>query len=423
MLFLAYGPSRSESAPLLIGFGVAFAAYLWTVLKADLTWRHLLYFAIGLRIALLFAPITWTDDHFRYIWDGLCSAHGISPFAFKPDELTLSHPEIYTSSLFDRLNSPSFYTIYPPVAQAVFAFAAWIGNGDVGTSIIALRVFMVTFDIAAIVLLGKLLENAPHRSKHVALYALNPLVLMELSVNVHTEALMIAPCLWAILLFQRGRFDASAIVLALAAATRLWPLLFLAWIPIGLGIPRSIRFIAITLVVFVITWLPFANADLLPHVADSAKLFVSYLEFNGGLFEGLRHLLGNDLVKGTGLLSGLTLACLALYLLRQWKLRTHSWAEAMLWILAIYFFGSQAVHPWYILPLVAFATLTGYRWPILWSLLIVPTYLTYGGEPYRQPYGWVAAEYVILVVVIIVELWGRSQQPRQDSLTSAEPLP
>ena len=63
VLFLGYGPSRSETLPLLLGYAVAFTAYLWTVRKIELTWKHLLMLAIGVRVLLFLAPITWTDDH------------------------------------------------------------------------------------------------------------------------------------------------------------------------------------------------------------------------------------------------------------------------------------------------------------------------------------------------------------------------
>jgi len=404
VLFLGYGPSRSESAPLLIGHAVAFAAYWWATRTTSHSWDRLVWFAVGLRAALLFAPISWTDDHFRYIWDGLCTVNGISPYAFTPEELLRARPEVFTQSLFDGLNSPGVYSVYPPIAQAVFAFSAWLGRGDVWASTLALRVIVIAVDIASVIALGVLLRGDPNRTTKVALYALNPLVLMELIVNLHTEALLIAPMLWAIALFRRLRYDLAALLVAVMAVIKLWPILFLAWIPSRLSVGGSFRFVAITVGVFVLTWVPFRTVDLVPHLATSIRLFSSYLEFNGGLFEGLRFALGDGPVKGTGLLGAITVIALVAFSIWQWVRRTMEWPQAMLWIFAIYLFGSQAVHPWYIIPLIALAALTGYRWPILWSLLIMPTYLTYRSEPYAQPYWWITVEYAVLLVLIAWEL-------------------
>lgn len=414
ILFLGYGPDRSQSVPLLVGYAVAFSAYAWSMFRASFSWKVLLLVAVGLRLMLFLAPITWTDDHFRYIWDGLCSVNGISPFAFTPEELLRDRPDVFAQALFDRLNSPGFHSVYPPASQAVFAFSAWLGRGDAWASTLALRAIIIAMDVAAVFALGALLRNDPNRTAKVALYALNPLVLMELTVNLHTEALLIAPMLWAICLIKRQRFDLAALLLAVMAAIKLWPILFLAWVPSRLSIRRSIRFLAITIVVFTLAWVPFRTNGLIPHLASGVKLFASFLEFNGGLFEALRHFLGDDLVKGTWLLGAITVLALVIFIALQWIRRTMDLPEAMLWILAIHLFGSQVVHPWYIVPLIALAVLTGYRWPIAWSLLIMPTYLTYGSSPHAQPYWWIAIEYGLLLAFIAWELRNAPQRCKVD---------
>lgn len=409
VVYLADGPTRADFSELIIAFTVAFTAYLLVARNRSLSWPQLLTVAIGLRVALLLAPVTWTDDHNRYLWDGLSSVHGISPFAHTPEELVAIDPNTFTPEHFATLNSPHFYSVYPPLAQGVFAVAAFVGNGDLWRSTLALRLIMIAFDVLAIVLLGQLLTANVRRSQLVALYALNPLVIMEFTANLHTEALMIAPSLAAILYFRKEQFTASAVFLALGAAAKLWPLLFLAWIPSHLGLKKSVRYIALVLVLFTATWFPLYTADMLPHFASSLKLYVSYLEFNGPFFEAFRALLGDGPVKGTGLLSALTLLALGAFTLFLWKTKRMGWPGAMLWLLAIYLFGAQAVHPWYMLPLLAFTPLTSWRWPVLWSLLIVPTYLTYATEPFTQPYWWLPIEYGILAIFLGWELWSKNK--------------
>ena len=416
VVYLAYGPTRADFRELIVAFTVAFAAYIFVARNGSLSWPQLLTFAIGLRIALLFAPVTWTDDHYRYIWDGLCSIHGISPFAHTPEELVASDPEVFTPEHFSKLNSPRFYSVYPPVAQAVFAISAWVGGGALWRTTLALRVIMIAFEVLTILALGKLLATNLRRTQLVALYALNPLVLMEFTVNIHTEALMIAPSLAAILYFHRQQFNASAVFLTISAAAKLWPLFFLAWIPSQLGLKQSVRYIGLVLALFIAGWIPLYTAEMLPHFSSSLALYVSYLEFNGPLFEGLRWLIGDGPVKGTGLLSALTLLGLTAYTLFLWKTKRTPWPEAMLWLLAIYLMGAQAVHPWYMLPLVALAPLTGWRWPVLWSLLIVPTYLTYATEPYMQAYWWLIIEYSTLAIFIVWEF--RSKHLRSQPTVS-----
>lgn len=407
---LAYFTHRSESVQLLVLFALAFAGLLLVVRGAHaMPWPWLLALAIGLRVLLLVAPLSWTDDHFRYLWDGWCSVHGIQPFAHTPREMLALRPELFTTGHFAALNSPDFHTVYPPLAQSFFAAAAFIGNGDIHWSILALRVLFIAGDVLAILLLRELLKDKATMPMLVAVYALNPLVLMELGVHLHTEALMIPLCLGALLLLQRGKPDASALALGLAASARLWPLVFLLALPSLFGLRKSVRYGAIAVGVFLLSWLPLYTPELLPHFRSSLALFSNYLEFNGALFELLRRTLGDAAVKGTGLLGLVTVVALLVFAFVQWQRKRMVWAEQMLWLLAIYFLGSQAVHPWYILPLLAFGVLSGWYWPMVWTLLIVPTYLTYGSEPYAQPYWWIAVEYTLLAAFVVWEVvWGRA---------------
>jgi hypothetical protein len=420
VLYLGYGPTRADSLPLLAGYFIAFAAYAWTVSKIQMEWRQLIWIAVGVRVLLFLTPITWTDDHFRYIWDGLCTTNGISPFAYTPETLLSEQFDAFTGDHFALLNSPKFHSVYPPVAQTVFAMAAWVGQGDLWISSLVLRAVSIGSDIAAILVLGHLLLRDPRRVQLVAHYALNPLVLMEFTVNLHTEVLVIAPSLLAALLLQRERFVESASMLAVAMAAKLWPILFLVWLPSRIGLERTFVYVLITLGLFLASWIPFWTPDMVPNIISSLRLYYEHLEFNGPLFEGLRWLVGDGPVKGTGMLAGITLVGIATYGQLIRKNKGTPWTTAMLWLLAIHLLGSQSLHPWYVLPLVAFAVLTSFRWPILWTLLIVPTYLTYGEEPYHQPYWYIALEYVLLIAYMVWEIGFRSKPAHA---TTASDLP
>ena len=403
MAFLAYGPVRSQSAPLLAGFAVAFMAYLIAVWRAPATAKSLITLAISLRVLLFLAPVTWTDDHFRYLWDGTCSVEGISPFASKPDELLAADPEVFTPEAYAQLNSPHFYSVYPPVVQTTFWAAAAVGQGDILHATWAMRAIVVLADLLALLALAALLKERKNAMHLLALYALNPLVLMEFTVNLHTEALALPACLWALVLLRRERLFSAAALLALAASVKLWPILFLAWLPVKYGLKKSIAPIAFAVAVFTVTWVPFWTPDLVPHFLSSLKLYANYLELNGPLFESLRRVLGDAAVKGTGLLPALMLLAIGVLTAWAWWRKQISFASFMLWVSAIFMFCGQVVHPWYVLPLVAFGLASNWYWPVAWTLLIMPTYLTYGHEPFEQPYWWIPVEYGLLTALMVWE--------------------
>lgn len=403
--FLGYGPQRSDSALLLGGYAIGFVAFLLFASRSGaFDHRSLFMLAIALRVLLLLAPISWTDDHFRYWWDGVCTVNGISPFAYTPRELLAVQPELFTNAHLALLNSPDFHTAYPPLAQGAFALAAWSSGTDPETWVLGMRVIILLCEILSVWLLLKLMRGSAKGMNAVAFYAFNPLVLLELTVNLHTEALIIPLCLSAVLLVRNDRLWAVGLLIGLAMAVRLSPVVFLLALPAVVGLKRSVMPAMIAVSVFALSWLPFWSTELIPNILSSLKLFSSYLEFNGGLFELLRRVFSDGLVKGTGLLGVLAVIALLAYALVRWRRGDLKLEEGMLWTLAIVLFGSQVVHPWYITPLIAFAVLTRWRWPLWWSALIIPTYLTYGAEPFAQPYWWVAIEYTLLAAIILYEL-------------------
>jgi len=78
------------------------------------------------------------DDFNRYLWDGAVTASGYNPYRYSPKEFidSTSSEEIGPERLYKLadesgeiiklVNHPHIRTIYPPVAQGVFAFAYFV---------------------------------------------------------------------------------------------------------------------------------------------------------------------------------------------------------------------------------------------------------------------------------------------------------
>lgn len=97
--------------------------------------------------------------------------------------------------LFDKLNSPNYFTIYPPVCQAFLLslLAAFLvkQTGSIYIGCIALKVSIFVFEVATLYLMPKLLQRLQLPAQNMIWYALNPLVIIELVGNIHFEAVMI----------------------------------------------------------------------------------------------------------------------------------------------------------------------------------------------------------------------------------------
>jgi hypothetical protein len=89
------------------------------------------------------------------------------------------------------MNSPDYYTVYPPVLQGVFGLAAPFASFSPLGGVVVLRLCILAGRRVSIRLLTQLLAAYGLPPGRVLLYALNPLVIVELTGNVHFEALMI----------------------------------------------------------------------------------------------------------------------------------------------------------------------------------------------------------------------------------------
>lgn len=173
----------------LAGSGIAagglFIAALWLAGPAHLSRRALgtlLVVGLAARIIISTQPMLLEADYWRYLWDGAVVAHGYSPYTYAPSAVLHAAPEV-PRELFDlgrradpvleNIHHGHLTTIYPPVAQGIFAAAWWLRPFDPD----GLRIMFFLFDIGAVLLLLRLLHALALPSAWIAWYWLNPLLL------------------------------------------------------------------------------------------------------------------------------------------------------------------------------------------------------------------------------------------------------
>ncbi len=78
-------------------------------------------------LALLAAPPRFSDDLWRYLFDGRVSAMGLNPFAYAP-----ANPKIswVAPDLVAKMNFPEMRTIYPPMGQGLFALLGLVSGSE-----------------------------------------------------------------------------------------------------------------------------------------------------------------------------------------------------------------------------------------------------------------------------------------------------
>jgi len=337
-----------------------------------LSTREVLWGAILLRLAFLPLLPELTDDPFRYIWDGWLQLEGINPYRYVPSDPALAR--FQEASLYEKMNSPDYYSIYPPLLQFFFGFGALFYDGHWVVSYYVLKITFATAEFVGVAILARLTS-----ARNLLLYAWNPLVLIETAGQGHTEALLVPllfGALWAVRR-QQGRLASAAI--AGAGMVKLYPFALGPFLLRRFGTramwPGALVVVGLSI--------PYAAPYAAPHVKESVDLFARLFEFNAGPYYALKHFLwawtGADWSKTIGpwFRRFFLLSLPLLYVLdarRDWSFR-----RACLLLLGTLFVLSTTVHPWYLLPVIGLGVM-GPRpsWHWMWlGLCSVGTYLFY----------------------------------------------
>lgn len=214
-----------EFIELALAAGIVYliALYILGKTRAARSLTILLVFA-----AIVFRATLWTmeptlsDDLHRYRWDAKVQEHGVNPYAVPPNDPRLA-------SLRDRyyeiMPGPEIRTIYPPASQLVYRAAWRLFPGPVG--------FKIPFeaaDVLVMLLLLWIFRRDEHRAFRVAVYAWNPLVIVEFAGSSHNDVLALLGIVAGLALVKKYPQLAS-IPVALAMMAKVFPAVLLpVWI-------------------------------------------------------------------------------------------------------------------------------------------------------------------------------------------------
>ncbi len=375
-ILLLSGPvwaSYQSTWPILVGTSFLGAVGLVLLWRRDvLSVREVLLGALLLRVAYFPVGPGLSDDLFRYIWDGWLQWEGINPYKFVPSDPALE--PFQETTLYEKLNSKEYFSVYPPLSQVFFALGGLFYDGSWGTSYYVLKALCVGIEFGGVVLFTRLTS-----ARNVLLYAWNPLVLIETAGQGHMDALLVPLLLASVWAVRRQRGGLASLAVAGAGLVKIYPF------ALGPFLLRRFGWRAVWPGAFLVLGigLPYAAPYTLPHIKASVDLFAELFEFNAGPYYAVKHVLwawtGADWSKTIGpFFRGLFLASLpVLYGLDAW----HKWSfrRACLLLLGTLFVLSTTVHPWYLLPVIALGVM-GPRpsWHWLWlGICSIGTYLFY----------------------------------------------
>jgi hypothetical protein len=427
---IGYKVQRHETASLLILYAALFALYAWIIFRNQSgTVNFWIGCAILFRLILLFSVPSLSEDFYRFIWDGRLLASGYHPFAHPPSYYIENGVIIagIDEQLYSKLNSKDYFTIYPPVAQFMFWFSAKVSTSVYG-SLIILKSFNFFSEVGSIILLQKLLARFNLGREKVLIYALNPLIILELSANAHFEGVMIFFILLSIYFTLGKRSTFSALSMALSIGVKLIPVIFLPALKQIGGWKYAFRYYAITVVAAVLLFLPLFDHRMLTGFQNSVPYFFSRFEFNASIYYLAREM--GNVILGYNIIyvAGPLLAAVAFFIILNISIKgtpklflsapdrslgenlRNEWMyiQTLAGCLLIYYLFTTTLHPWYIATLLALSVFTNFRFVILWTFAIFFTYAGYYKGGFCENLWLISFEYFSVFGFFAYELWKKS---------------
>ncbi|MCB0668680.1 MAG: hypothetical protein KDC80_22800 [Saprospiraceae bacterium] len=411
---LGYLPEQSDFYLIFFLYAPLFGLYLITY-RLYTSHHDVLYFifvALALRCILIFAFPNLSDDIYRFLWDGHLINEGINPYLYTPTEWMneLGDGESIYHLLYPHLNSPDYYTIYPPVCQGIFALCAKLDFDNIYWSSVFMKTIFLVAETTTIYFLLKLVQLLHIPQHRVLLYALNPLIIIEFAGNLHFEALMIMFLTMAFWFYIRQRSKMFSLSMAMSIGTKLLPLMFLPFFLRRFRRNKLLLGFLLLLTTLTLLFLPFLSYDFIIHLGTSINLYFQKFEFNASIYYLIRwigfRIRGYNIIQTAGPVLSILTFIIIIYLaaMEKPKKMQHVF-RVLLLSFSTYLFLSTTIHPWYLGIPILLSVLTHYRYPIFWSAVVIGTYINYSYEPYHENLWVVLIEYGVVYFVLFLEVF------------------
>ncbi len=278
---------KNHVAEFLLAYSLLFCVYsLLTVfiLTSHLKFSGKLFlfgvaaFGLSAGLFLLMQP-TISKDLYRYIWDGMLVSHAVNPYLYLPQDIHLR--EFQQTHLYQLVDLKNKYTLYPPIAQYIFALV-WLLYNFFG--VIGGKGLMILPVLLLALIMHKLLPR-----ELFLILILNPLFLFETFYSAHVDAWACFLVVLSILWYRKGWVFASAVALGLGATTKIFPIFFAPLFLVNLirnkKYTQAFFYSTVICNVTGIAYVPFVKTSFFPltHYASVGNEF----EFNDTIYRYL----------------------------------------------------------------------------------------------------------------------------------------
>ncbi len=423
LVLLAQVPRENFSLTFVL-FAVAFGAMLGSYF---LDWRKdsfwwLLGVGIFFRGSLFFFAPQWSEDGVRFLWDGELLRQGQNPYQMTPAQVQEQQGtgEVgYRTQLFEELNSPHYYSVYPPMNQVLFWGVAQFAQGQLEKGYLALRLLLLLGEVGVFSLLCWLLARFGLPQKQVIFYWLNPLVILEVVGNLHFEGLVLFFLMASLAAMSRQKLGFSGMFWGLAVGMKLLPLLFAPAFLFWKQTRKSLGFWGMAIGTGLLCFLPLLVGGAWQNFFQSLQLYQGKFEFNASVYYLLREM-GNWLVgfNTIGILTKfgmvITVSGVIWMSWKRSKATNQGFVELLVQLYLLYFILQPVVHPWYLLPGLGLSVLTRQWIFLLWSFGAIFSYQAYSQNPVQEQALFLMLEYGLVLLGLYLDYFRKQRTTTLD---------
>ena len=412
----SYDLTRTDYTKLIILYCGLFFLFYKLIQHTKHNLKLLTWFSFIFRIIFIFSIPNLSQDFYRFIWDGRMILEGFNPYLYTPESFISQSifPIAQAQKLYDGMGilSAGHFTNYPPLNQLCFVFAGLFAGKSILGSVISMRLLIIIADFGTLYYGKKLLKKLNIPVRNIFWYILNPFVIIELTGNLHFEGVMIFFLIWSLYLLHLNKWKLAAFILAFSVSIKLIPLIFLPLLLQKLGLKKSIQFCSIVGVVTLLLFAPFYSLQFVTNYTETVALWFQNFEFNASLYYIAREIgysfRGWNEIAIIGKIIPIMVIVYILILTFFRKNRTTiQLITTMLFALSFYYFTATTVHPWYITTLLILSIFTNYKFPLVWSFMIIISYLAYANTNNTENLWLIGFEYLVVYSVFAWEVLGR----------------
>ena len=422
-IYFAYFLVRTNYVLLIASYIALFFLFYKLAFNKNSNFNFLVLISFVFKLLFLFSIPNLSQDFYRFIWDGRMILEGLNPYLSLPETFIeqQNFPVPQAVELYEGMGAlnGSHYTNYPPINQLCFFIAALFSNKSILGATVVMRILIIAADFGILYFGKKLLLKLKLPVSNIFWYLLNPFIIIELTGNLHFEAVMIFFLIWSLYLLSNNKWKAAAVVFALSISVKLIPLIFLPlfyqWFVKNSnstinGLKKLTIFYILILITTILLFLPFYSTQLVNNYSNSVGLWFRNFEFNASIYYIFREIgylfRGWNEIAIIGKIIPILVILFVLVLTFYRKNKTISQLlVTMLLVLSFYYFTTTTVHPWYIAMLLAISIFTNYKFPLVWSFAIVLSYLAYANSSYTENLWIISLEYLVVYAIVFYEIF------------------